>query len=87
MPQLTRRIFDPGYLESLSQPNVAVVPEGIQEITENGIISSSGIQDDIDVIVLATGLQVQQFLTPMDLIGSTGVTLRRRREGNRGAQA
>ncbi|KAJ3523518.1 hypothetical protein NM208_g12418 [Fusarium decemcellulare] len=82
-----RRIFDPGYLDSLNMSNVELLPEGIQEITETGIISSSGIKDDFDIIVLATGFQVSQFLTPMDIVGSTGVSLHDQWKECRGAQA
>ncbi|TPX25843.1 hypothetical protein DIZ76_011300 [Coccidioides immitis] len=82
-----RRIFDPGYLQSLHASNIEVIPEGIKEITETGIISDSGVEHDFDAIVLATGFQVQQFLTPMEIVGSSGVSLRRQWEENRGAQA
>lgn len=82
-----RRIFDPGYLDSLNLPNVQLLAEGIKEITETGIISSSGIEDDFDIIVLATGFQVSQFLTPMHIVGSTGVALHDQWKECRGAQA
>ncbi|KAL0932491.1 monooxygenase [Colletotrichum truncatum] len=82
-----RRIFDPGYLESLNLPNVELIPQGIKEITETGIISSSGVKDDFDIIVLATGFQVSQFLTPMNIIGTTGVSLHEQWKECRGAQA
>ncbi|KAF7545996.1 hypothetical protein G7Z17_g8736 [Cylindrodendrum hubeiense] len=82
-----RRIFDPGYLDSLNRSNVDFLAEGIKEITETGIISTSGIEDDFDIIVLATGFQVAQFLTPMDIIGSTGVSLEDQWKECRGAQA
>ncbi|KAI8314468.1 FAD-binding monooxygenase ktnD [Colletotrichum sp. SAR11_59] len=82
-----RRIFDPGYLESLNLSNVELLPEGIKEITETGIISSSGIEDDFDIIVLATGFQVSQFLTPMHIVGSTGISLHDQWKQCRGAQA
>jgi cation diffusion facilitator CzcD-associated flavoprotein CzcO len=82
-----RRIFDPGYLDALSRPNIELLPTGIQEITETGIISSSGIQDDYDLIVLATGFQVSDFLTPMDIIGVDGRSLHLQWKECRGAQA
>ncbi|ETS78550.1 hypothetical protein PFICI_10612 [Pestalotiopsis fici W106-1] len=82
-----RRIFDPGYLDSLNKSNVELLAEGIQEITETGIISASGIRDDFDIIVLATGFQVSQFLTPMHIVGSTGVSLHDQWAQCRGAQA
>ncbi|RFU29232.1 hypothetical protein B7463_g7083, partial [Scytalidium lignicola] len=82
-----RRIFDPGYLDSLSRSNVQLLPEGIKEITESGIVSSSGKVDDFDIIVLATGFQVSQFLTPMNIIGSAGKSLHDQWKECRGAQA
>ncbi|OAG11152.1 monooxygenase [Paraphaeosphaeria sporulosa] len=82
-----RRIFDPNYLDALNAPNVELVPEGIREINETGIISSSGRQENFDVIVLATGFQVQQFLTPMEIIGKEGKSLNQQWKEHRGAQA
>lgn len=82
-----RRIFDPGYLDSLNLPNVDLLAEGIKEITETGIVSASGIQDDFDIIILATGFQVSQFLTPMNIIGSSGESLHSQWKECRGAQA
>ena len=82
-----RRIFDPEYLDCLHSANVDLVAEGIQEITEDGIISSSGQHDKFDIIVLATGFQVSQFLTPMEIIGKHGVSLNQQWRECRGAQA
>lgn len=82
-----RRIFDPGYLDSLTQTNVELLAEGISEITEKGIMSSSGIKDDYDIIVLATGFQVSEFLTPMHIVGSHGISLHDQWKECRGAQA
>lgn len=87
MPGCKRRIFDPNYLDALKAPNVEVIPEVIREITETGIISQSGRQEDFDVIVLATGFQVQQFLTPMEIIGKEGKSLNQQWKEHRGAQA
>jgi cation diffusion facilitator CzcD-associated flavoprotein CzcO len=64
-----------------------LVPEGIQKIDETGIISESGVKEDFDVIVLATGFQVANFLTPMKIIGTTGGSLSEQWKESRGAQA
>ncbi|KAF4553588.1 Pyridine nucleotide-disulfide oxidoreductase-like protein 16 [Elsinoe fawcettii] len=82
-----RRIFDPGYLDALHRPNVELLNQGIKEITETGIISSRGEKTDFDIIVLATGFQVAQFLTPLKIIGSQGTSLNKQWEECRGAQA
>lgn len=82
-----RRIFDPGYLSSLHSPNLDLVAEGIQKIDATGIVSESGVRDTFDVIVLATGFQVQNFLTPMKIVGKTGGTLEAQWANGQGAQA
>lgn len=82
-----RRIFDPDYLDALNLPNVELLNHGIQEIIENGIVSSGGIKDDFDIIVLATGFQVAKFLTPMEVFGVHGVSLNNQWNECRGAQA
>lgn len=82
-----RRIFDPDYLDALNRDNVELLNHGIQEITETGIISSGGVKDDFDIIVLGTGFQVAQFLTPMDVIGVHGASLNDQWNESRGAQA
>ncbi|PNP38823.1 hypothetical protein TGAMA5MH_09046 [Trichoderma gamsii] len=82
-----RRIFDPGYLKSLHNEHVDLLPEGIKELTETGIVSESGLYEDFDVIVLATGFQVQNFLAPMEIIGKNGKSLREQWASKAGAQA
>ncbi|KAL3483349.1 hypothetical protein BJX62DRAFT_231027 [Aspergillus germanicus] len=82
-----RRIFDPGYLDSLHRSSVVLRNEGIQEFTEKGIIGSSGKEDEFDIIVLATGFQVSQFLAPMEIKGKRGISLNQQWEESRGAQA
>jgi cation diffusion facilitator CzcD-associated flavoprotein CzcO len=82
-----RRIFDPDYLESLHEDNLSLVAEGIKEIDETGITSDSGVREEFEVIVLATGFQVSAFLTPMNIIGSKGQPLTEQWEESKGAQA
>lgn len=82
-----RRIFDPDYLASLHSQNLELVAEGIQKIDATGIVSESGVKDEFDIIVLATGFQVQNFLTPMKIVGKTGVTLEDQWAWGKGAQA
>ncbi|KAK7230081.1 hypothetical protein V2G26_002251 [Clonostachys chloroleuca] len=82
-----RKIADPGYLEALHRDNIELIPEGLQRVTETGIISSSGREDEYDIIVLATGFKVSQFLTPMEIMGADGNTLQQQWNECRGAQA
>lgn len=82
-----RRIFDPDYLVSLQRDNVELLNQGIDHITETGIVSSGGDVTDFDIIVLGTGFQVAKFLTPMEIIGAHGASLQQQWDENRGAQA
>lgn len=82
-----RRIFDPDYLDSLNEPNVELLNHGIENITPDGIVSSGGDVDSFDIIVLATGFQVAQFLTPMKIMGAHGASLQSQWDESRGAQA
>ncbi|KAH8585503.1 monooxygenase [Bisporella sp. PMI_857] len=82
-----RRIFDPGYLDGLHRANVELVQQGIQEIDETAVIGSDGDHTDFDIIILATGFQVSKFLTPMEVIGKTGLSLAEQWDQCQGAQA
>lgn len=82
-----RRIYDPGYLASLHRDNVELLPEGIKRVTETGIISEKGKEEDFDAIILATGFSVTRFLAPMQIVGKDGRTLDEQWEEHRGAQA
>jgi cation diffusion facilitator CzcD-associated flavoprotein CzcO len=48
----------PGYLESLTAPNVRVVTEGINEIVSNGIRMETGEVIKVDALICATGFDV-----------------------------
>ena len=64
-----------------------LVQQGIQEIDETGIVGSDGKHTKFDIIVLATGFQVSKFLTPMEVVGKTGISLNDQWDQCRGAQA
>ncbi|KAJ7184393.1 FAD/NAD-P-binding domain-containing protein [Mycena filopes] len=44
-----------GYLEALLEPNVQVYTEMLQRITEKGFVDAEGNEQEVDVIVCATG--------------------------------
>ncbi|KAL5600653.1 hypothetical protein FOVSG1_008465 [Fusarium oxysporum f. sp. vasinfectum] len=82
-----RRIYDPGYLAALRRDNVELLPEGIKEFTETGLVSEKGKPEDFDAVILATGFDVSSFLAPMKIIGKTGEKLQDQWSNRRGAQA
>ncbi|KAH7371123.1 monooxygenase, partial [Pyrenochaeta sp. MPI-SDFR-AT-0127] len=82
-----RRIFDPGYLHALHSDNMTLASEGIAEIDATGITSESGVHEEFDVIVLATGFEVTDFLGPLKITGRNGIDLHEQWNAHVGAQA
>ncbi|CAH0047331.1 unnamed protein product [Clonostachys solani] len=81
-----RRIFDPGYLEALHNPNVELTDEPIRRFSETGLVTDSR-HIDVNAVILSTGFKIQEFLTPITVRGSSGQTLNEHWEDTRGAQA
>ncbi|KAK4556229.1 hypothetical protein LTR86_006926 [Recurvomyces mirabilis] len=81
-----RRIFDPGYLESLHSDNIELTDEPIIEFTETGLKTSKR-EIDFDCVVLSTGFKIQEFLSPITVKGKDGISLNQHWKMTRGAQA
>lgn len=64
----------PGYLEALTQPNVAFVNSSITKISENAIHTADGASYEIDALVCATGFHANTS-PPFPVTGANGVTL------------
>jgi cation diffusion facilitator CzcD-associated flavoprotein CzcO len=71
----------------LHEKNLSLVPEGISKVDATGITSESGVREEFDVIVLATGFEVTNFLGPLKIIGKNGVDLHKQWHEHVGAQA
>ena len=56
--------------------DVTLVSERAVEIRPNGVVAASGEEFEVDVVVLATGFKILQFLWPMEIRGRSGSTLR-----------
>lgn len=71
-----RLLMDNGWFATLRRPNVSLVAEGVDHLTERGLVTDSGEAFDVDVLILCTGFQQQRYLYPMELRGRGGVELR-----------
>lgn len=67
-----RILLTKDWLPALTRPNVEVVSEEIQEITETGMRTADGRHRELDAIVYGTGFAATQFLTPMKVTGPAG---------------
>jgi len=83
-PPLAKRIVrDNGnWAHALQQPHVSVHTEGISAITEKGVRTSDGVDHQVDVIIYGTGFTASEFLTPMRVLGTGGVDLHERWDGD-----
>lgn len=71
-----RLLMDNGWFATLRRPNVSLVAEGVDHLTERGLVTDSGETFDVDILILCTGFQQQRYLYPMELRGRDGVELR-----------
>jgi len=69
-PGCKRIVVDPGYLDALHKPNVHLTYDAIDKIVPEGILTKKGDLVPLDVIVFATGFDVENFR--VDLTGSGG---------------
>lgn len=74
-PYGKRMLRDNNWFATLRRPNVTLVTDGIERITETGVVTTTGTHD-LDVLVLATGFSVGPVLAPIDVRGRDGISIR-----------
>jgi 4-hydroxyacetophenone monooxygenase len=75
-PYGKRMLVDNEWFPTLRRNNVHLVAEAVNYITTTGIVDASGTATDFDVIILATGFQAGNLLSPIDIRGKSGTALR-----------
>jgi cation diffusion facilitator CzcD-associated flavoprotein CzcO len=70
-----RLIISPNFYDAIQRPNASVVTERIDRIEAEGVRTVDGQLHQLDVLVLATGFQVDRFLRPIEVVGRGGVRL------------
>ena len=74
-PPLARRlVIDNGFYESLLRPNVELVTDRIECITESAV-RSAGTEREFDLVILASGFKVTKYLWPLQYVGRNNITL------------
>jgi cation diffusion facilitator CzcD-associated flavoprotein CzcO len=69
-----RIIYSNTYYPALAQPNVELVTEGITRVTERGILTADGRERELDLLVCATGFDVEHAIQ-VPIAGRDGLTL------------
>ncbi|MCP3753886.1 NAD(P)/FAD-dependent oxidoreductase [Streptomyces sp. TBY4] len=65
-----------GYWRAFTRDDVELVTEPIEEITPSGIRTADGAEQDLDVLILATGFHVLDNLPPFPMHGQGGRDLK-----------
>jgi len=78
-PYGKRPLIDNHWFQTMCRDDVTLVTEAVDRVNGENVVTRSGVEVPADVIVLATGFKVLQFLWPMDIVGKSGTTLREQR--------
>jgi 4-hydroxyacetophenone monooxygenase len=71
-----RLLLDHGWYRTLRRDNVELVTDPLDRVETDRIVTRSGLERPVDVIVLATGFAVTRFLSTYEIRGRSGVPLR-----------
>lgn len=74
-PACKRLIVSPDFYQAVQRPHARLITEGIERIEPDGVRTSDGELHHLDVLVLATGFQVDRFLRPIEVTGRDGIRL------------
>lgn len=70
-----RVLISNDYYPALNRDNVEVVTDGVAEVTEHGIVDTTGAHREFDAIIYGTGFHVTDAFDDLDIIGLDGRNL------------
>ncbi|GGF98632.1 putative monooxygenase y4iD [Rhodococcoides trifolii] len=71
-----RMLLDNGWYAALRRDNVTLVADAVAEITPTSVIARGGVETEVDIVILATGFETHKLLTPIDVRGRSGKSIR-----------
>jgi cation diffusion facilitator CzcD-associated flavoprotein CzcO len=71
-----RGLVSDDFYPALTQSNVELVPSGLKEVTEDGLVTADDRRIEVDVIIYCTGYRILDF-DRIDVVGATGQSLAR----------
>jgi len=70
-----RILISDDYYQAFNRPNVSLVTQPIDRITEKGIVTADGTLHELDTIIYATGFRANEPLAELNIVGRGGHTL------------
>ena len=80
-----RPLFSNLYYPAFNEPNLELVTDPIECVTEHGVVTTDGKTREVDTIIIATGFATTKYLSAIDVVGRDGVPIDK--AWNDGAQA
>ena len=80
-PGCNRLLLSDDYYQTLGQPHVRLVPQGVTALTETAVVAADGSSTDVDVVIFCTGYRLggrADGSAALDVYGRGGETLRNR---------
>lgn len=75
-PYGKRILLDNGWYKTATRDNVRIEDTPIAAVEPGAVRTTDGARHEVDVLILATGFDVQRFVSTFETIGRDGVTLR-----------
>jgi 4-hydroxyacetophenone monooxygenase len=75
-PYGKRPLLDNGWFRTVARDDVDLVTSDIAEVRADRILTADGAEYEADVLAIATGFKTLQMLSPMEIRGRSGRTLR-----------
>jgi cation diffusion facilitator CzcD-associated flavoprotein CzcO len=63
------------FYPALNRPNVELVPRAVTAVTPTGLIDDTGVERQVDAVVLAVGFEAADYLANLRVVGPGGVSL------------
>lgn len=80
-----RPLLSNQFYPAFNRPNLELVSEGIERITQDAVVTVDGKTRRIDTLILATGFSTTKYLSAIDVTGRNGLHIEK--AWNDGAQA
>ena len=70
-----RPLFSNYYYPAFNRPNLELVTEPIERITEHGVVTADGTERRVDTLIMATGFSTTKYLSAIDVVGRDGLRI------------
>jgi cation diffusion facilitator CzcD-associated flavoprotein CzcO len=70
-----RVLLSNDWYPTLQRPNVDVITDRIESITPRGVRTVTGVEREVDALILGTGFRVTEYLSSIEIVGRDGAEL------------